>query len=355
EGRVQSIVPRARNKAHRIIEECMLCANVCAAKLVNHQDRPGLFRVHEPPTPEKLTALEEFLDGFGIRFKAGDNVQPADYQQIVRQLQGQKNGHVLQMALLRSMNQAVYQIENKGHFGLGYDEYTHFTSPIRRYPDLLTHRLIKSEIYSAIDEKHTLRLGRKRKTDFYPYSLAQMLELGEFTSFAERRADSAVYEVLEYLKCDYISDRVGDIFSGVVTGVAKFGLFVQLDDIYVEGLIHVSTLVGDYYHYDQGTQVLSGERTGTTYGMGDVVEAQIVRVNVDERKVDFELVSHTSLGTRKTGQKKKRAKPKANAAGKPQPKSVSKSQPKSQSKASSAQSADTKPKPKSSGRRRRRR
>ncbi len=304
EGKVQSIQPRARNKAHRIIEECMLCANVCAANLVEAQKRPGLFRVHEPPEQEKLAALEEFLQLFGIRFKASENVQPSDYQQVVRQLQGQKNGSVLQMALLRSMNQAVYQTENKGHFGLGYDAYTHFTSPIRRYPDLLTHRLIKSEVYSATDERHTLRLGRKRKTDFYPYDLAQMIELGERTSFAERRADSAVYEVLDYLKCDYISDRVGDIFSGVVTGVAKFGLFVELDDIYVEGLVHVSSLVGDYYHYDQGTQVLTGERSGTMYGMGDVVEAQIVRVNVDERKVDFELVSHTPL-IRKTARKKK--------------------------------------------------
>lgn len=283
----------------------MLCANVCAAKLVEAQKRPGLFRVHEPPEQEKLVALEEFLQGFGIRFKAGDNVQARDYQDVVRQLQSQKGGNVLQMALLRSMNQAVYQTENKGHFGLGYDEYTHFTSPIRRYPDLLTHRLIKSEIYSATDERHTLRLGRKRKTDFYPYNQAQMIELGEITSFAERRADSAVYEVLDYLKCDYISDRVGDIFSGVVTGVAKFGLFVELDEVFVEGLVHVSTLVGDYYHYEQGSQVLAGERSGTTYGMGDIVEAQIVRVNVDERKVDFELVSHTPLATRKLARKKK--------------------------------------------------
>ena len=299
EGRVQSITPRSRNKAHRIIEECMLCANVCAARLVNFQKRPGLFRVHEPPEAEKLQALEEFLQSFGIRFKAGDDVKPADYQAVVRQLQGRKNGQVLQMALLRSMNQAVYQVENKGHFGLGYDEYTHFTSPIRRYPDLLTHRLIKSEIYSATDDKRTVRLGRKRKTDFYPYSMEQAVELGEITSFSERRADSAVYEVLEYLKCDYISDRVGDIFPGVVTGVAKFGLFVELDDIYVEGLIHVSTLVGDYYQYDQATQVLVGEKSGVQYGLGDVVEAQIVRVNVDERKVDFELVSHTPLGNRR--------------------------------------------------------
>lgn len=297
-GKVQDIVPRGRNKAHRIIEECMLCANVCTAKLVDLSDRPGLFRVHEPPEIEKLKSLESFLQQFGVRFKVGDDVQPVDLQGVSAQLSKQQNGHVLQMALLRSMNQAVYQPENKGHFGLAYDAYTHFTSPIRRYPDLLTHRLLKAAIASG--ERHTLRLGPKPKTKNkdYPYDMAQIVELGELTSFTERRADTAVYEVLEYLKCDYISDRVGDVLPGVVTGVAKFGLFVELTGIYVEGLVHVSSLLGDYYRFDQESQTLSGERTGEVYGMGDLVEAQIVRVNVDERKIDFELVSHQSIGNR---------------------------------------------------------
>ena len=297
-GKVKDIVPRGRNKAHRIIEECMLCANVCTAMLVDLQDRPSLFRVHEPPAIEKLKTLESFLSQFGIHFKVGEDVQPVDLQGISAQLQKQQNGHVLQMALLRSMNQAVYQPENKGHFGLAYDAYAHFTSPIRRYPDLLTHRLLKAAI--ASEEKHTLKLGpkSKKKNQDYPYDMAQVVELGEQTSFTERRADSAVYEVLEYLKCDYISDRVGDVLPGVVTGVAKFGLFVELTGIYVEGLVHVSSLMGDYYRFDQETQTLSGERTGEVYGMGDVVEAQIVRVNVDERKIDFELVSHNSIGNR---------------------------------------------------------
>ncbi len=296
QGAVTSIVPRGRNKAHRIIEECMLCANVCAANMLDLANRPVLFRVHEPPEVEKLKALENFLRQFGIRYHASEDPHPGDFQGVTGQLQKLKNGHVLQMSILRAMNQAVYQPENKGHFGLAYDAYAHFTSPIRRYPDLLIHRAIKAAI--AKGDKHTLRLGRKPKGDPYPYDMAQVVELGELTSFAERRADAAVYEVLEYLKCDYISDRVGDVLPGVVTGVAKFGLFVELTDIFVEGLVHVSSLLGDYYRYDQETQTLSGERTGEVYGMGDVVEAQIVRVNVDERKIDFELVSHTPLGNR---------------------------------------------------------
>lgn len=298
-GRVTDIVPRGRNKAHRIIEECMLCANVCAAKLIGLQERPGLFRVHEPPELEKLRSLESFLQQFGIRFKVGDDVHPAELQSVSAQLQKQQNGHVLQMALLRSMNQAVYQPENKGHFGLAYDQYAHFTSPIRRYPDLLVHRLLKAAINS--DDRHTLRLGAKSRQKLYPYDMAQVVELGEQTSYTERRADTAVYEVLEYLKCDYISDRVGYVLPGVVTSVAKFGLFVELTDIYVEGLVHVSSLLGDYYRFDQETQTLRGERTGEVYGLGDLVEAQIVRVNVDERKIDFELVAHTALGNRSRG------------------------------------------------------
>lgn len=306
QGTVTDIVPRGRNKAHRIIEECMLLANVCAAKLLDLGERPGLFRVHEAPEVEKLKSLENFLRQFGIRFVASDDPHPSDFQGATQALQKLKNGHVLQMAVLRAMNQAVYQPENKGHFGLAFDAYAHFTSPIRRYPDLLMHRAIKAAI--AKGDKHTLRLGRKPAGNPYPYDMAQIVELGELTSFAERRADGAVYEVLEYLKCDYINDRVGDVLPGVVTGVAKFGLFVELSDIFVEGLVHVSSLLGDYYRYDQETQTLSGERTGEVYGMGDVVEAQIVRVNVDERKIDFELVSHTPLGNRSRPKRGKQAK-----------------------------------------------
>lgn len=295
EGNVSSISPRSRNTAHRIIEECMLCANVCAARFITRHKKPGLFRVHEPPDAEKTEYLREFLSGFGIVLGGGDIPTPQDYQAVIDRLRSKKNGHVLQVALLRSMNQAVYQPDNKGHFGLNYTEYTHFTSPIRRYPDLLVHRLIKSVIHSRIKSTAVQRTGKPSAITFYPYEMEEVLMLGDRCSFTERRADQAVYDVLEWIKCNYVSGRVGDILEGVVTGVAKFGFFVELSDLFVEGLVHVSTLSGDYYAYDQGSQTLVGERSRTTYGMGDVVSVQIARVNVDERKVDFELISHTPL------------------------------------------------------------
>jgi len=336
DGSVQSIRPRSRNTAHKVIEECMLCANVSAARFVGQQEKPGLFRVHEPPKEEKIAHLVEFLDRFDIKLSFEDTVRPADYQNVVQQLRDRKNGHVLQMALLRSMNQAVYQVENKGHFGLGYPEYTHFTSPIRRYPDLLTHRFIKSVIHSDIKTKAVARLDKKDKRNFYPYSLEQMLAFGEQTSFTERRADSAVYEVLEWVKCDYVSDRVGDILDGVVTGVAKFGFFVELADIFVEGLVHISSLSGDYFRFDQGAQCLTGEKSNRSYGLGDMVQVQVARVNVDERKVDFELVSHSPLVEGKRARKdvgKKAKNRKKPSSSKPSSKELStKAQPKRKQK-----------------------
>jgi len=293
----------------------MLCANVCAARFITKHKKPGLYRVHEAPDSEKVDFLAEFLARFGIGLQYENSVKPADYQRVADQLRARKNGRVLQMSLLRSMNQAVYQMQNEGHFGLGYPEYTHFTSPIRRYPDLLTHRLIKSVIHGRTPSKVAPRLGKASKQVFYPYEAEQMLELGAHTSFTERRADAAVYEVLEWIKCDYISDRVGDILEGVITAVTRFGFFVELNDIFVEGLVHISTLVGDYFHYDQSTQCLVGERTQMVYGMGDSVQVQISRVNVDERKFDFELVYHSPLVTRRKIRKKptKRSKSKARA------------------------------------------
>ena len=316
DGRVEKISPRSRNTAHKVIEECMLCANVCAARFIGKHGKPGLFRVHEPPREEKVEYLRDFLSRFAIKLSANEEITPADYQEVVQQLRDRENGHVLQMALLRSMNQAVYQVQNEGHFGLGYSEYTHFTSPIRRYPDLLTHRYIKSIIHSEGENKLVARTGKPSKRNYYPYSMEQVLAFGEDTSFAERRANSAVYEVLEWIKCDYVSDRVGDVVEGVITGTAKFGFFVELSDVFVEGLVHVSALSGDYFHYDQGAQCLVGEKSGRVYGLGDLVEVQVVKVNVDERKVDFELISHRPLVDRKN-LKSKKLPDKANTKRKP--------------------------------------
>ncbi len=370
-GSVSSIAPRSRNIAHRIIEECMLCANVCAAQFIVKHGKPGLFRVHEPPTAEKVELLRGFLGRFNVLMEDSENPTTLDYQQVIAQLREKKNSHVLQMALLRSMNQAVYQPENKGHFGLGYKEYAHFTSPIRRYPDLLMHRLIKSVIHGPTLSDWILRFGKPAKASYYPYEALEVLALGEHTSLVERRADAAVYEVLEWIKCDYMSDRVGDIHDGVITGVAKFGFFVELVDVFVEGLVHVSTLAGDYYQFDQQSQTLVGERTGVTYGMGDTVSVQVARVNVTERKMDFELISHEPLISRrkphknvakggagpksKTGTKsgvkrdgkprsKAKPKPKAKAQANHQPKPKAKSKPKVKAQASDQLKSQAKPK-----------
>ncbi len=302
-GSVIRIYPRERNEAHKLIEECMLCANVSAARFMTHYEMTGLYRVHEGPDPEKVEYLREFLSRFGIELAGGATPSPADYQRVIGQLRGKKNGHVLQMALLRSLTQAVYQPDNKGHFGLNYNEYAHFTSPIRRYPDLLTHRLIKSVIHSRRSGKYVQRFGGPRK-NYYPYDDEEVAAFGEHCSFAERRADTAVYDVLEWIKCDYIRRHVGDLLDGVITGVAQFGFFVELEDIYVEGLVHVSTLPGDYFEYDRSSQCLVGRRSRRVYGLGDGVRVQVASVNVDERKIDFELITHAPLASRRTPRKK---------------------------------------------------
>ncbi len=295
DGRIERIKPIIRNTAHTIIEECMLCANVSAAKFITKQKLPGLYRVHEKPKQEKVSSLREFLVGFNINLGGGDFPEPRDYQAATNQLARLNNGHILQIALLRSMQQAMYQPENKGHFGLAYSQYAHFTSPIRRYPDLLIHRLIKSIIHSDQPCKEVRRFGKTRKMGFAPPSKATLVTQGEHLSFTERRANDAVYEVLEWIKCDYLSEHVGEDFNGVISSVTRFGIFVQLPELFVEGLVHVSSLRSDYYHYDQERQTLIGERRSQVFGMGDLVSVKVVKVDVDERKTDFELLSHSPI------------------------------------------------------------
>lgn len=305
DGSVAAIRPRSRNAAHRVIEECMLCANVSAARFIARHKKPGLYRVHDRPDMEKVEYLREFLARFGLELGGGEMPAPADFQAVIEQLRDRKNGHVLQMAVLRAMQQAVYQAENNGHFGLNYPEYTHFTSPIRRYPDLLVHRLVKSVIHSRDTSRLVERFGKPRQKPFYPYEMEEVIMMGEHCSFAERRADTAVYDVLEWIKCDYIAGHVGDVVEGVITAVTRFGFFVELVDLFVEGLIHVSTLASDYYAYDQESQCLVGERTHYVYGLGDAVTVQVARVNVEERKIDFELVTHSPLARRRVGSRRK--------------------------------------------------
>lgn len=292
ERKIDRIVPVVRNDAHRLIEECMLCANVAAADFLSSLKIPGLYRVHGKPSVEKLDALREFLDGLGLRLAGGYTPTAANYRDLLAEIEGRPDAHLIQTVLLRSMLQAVYSPDNEGHFGLAFDAYTHFTSPIRRYPDLLVHRAIRSVIRSRRSTSKVLRTEDTRpmvRKAIYPYNLDQMDELGEHCSFTERRADEAVRDVLDWLKCEYMQQHLGSRFEGVITGVTAFGLFIELSEIYVEGLLHVSALNNDYYHFDTVNHCLQGERYGMTYQLGDRVEIIVSRVNLDDRKIDFDL------------------------------------------------------------------
>ncbi len=290
--KIEKIQPTVRNDAHRLIEEAMLSANVCAARLLQKHGLVGTYRVHEGPKEEKLQNLRLFLREMGVDFTAKAKVTPADYQAALAQVAGRPDAELIQTVMLRSMNQATYTPENVGHFGLAYPAYTHFTSPIRRYPDLLVHRAIRSLIRSRRESSHVERAPDtpiQSPADF-PYMPQHMLELSEHCSVTERRADEATRDVVSWLKCEYMVDKEGQTFPGIITAVTNFGLFVALDDIFVEGLVHVSSLNSDYYHFDAVRHRLAGERTGMIFGLGDKVTVQVMRVNLDDRKIDFELV-----------------------------------------------------------------
>lgn len=292
--KIERIVPVVRNEAHKLIEECMLCANVAAADFLSSHKIPGLYRVHGKPSIEKLNNLREFLDGLGLRLDGGYTPTAANYRDLLAEIKGRSDAHLIQTVLLRSMLQAVYSPDNEGHFGLSFDAYAHFTSPIRRYPDLLVHRAIRSVIRSRRSSSKVLRTDETSpmvRKKIYPYNDDQMDELGEHCSFTERRADEAVRDVLDWLKCEYMQQHVGDHFQGVITGVTAFGLFIELSEIYVEGLLHISALSNDYYHFDAVNHSLQGERFGMSYQLGDTVEIVVTRVDLDERKIDFDLVA----------------------------------------------------------------
>ena len=273
-GKIETIVPVVRNEAHKLIEECMLAANVCAAEYLLKQKQPALYRVHEGPTPEKLTALKEFLAGSALSLDGGDNPAPADYAKLLAQIKGRPDFNLLQTVLLRSLQQAVYSPDNEGHFGLGYDAYTHFTSPIRRYPDLLIHRCIKA------------CLAGER----YRPSGATWPELGVHCSLTERRADDATRDVENWLKCYFMQDKIGEVFAGTVSGVTHFGLFVTLDGLNVDGLVHVTELGNDYFHFDPIRHAMNGERTGKSFRLADRITVKVARVDLEATKIDFVLV-----------------------------------------------------------------
>jgi len=276
-GAVSGLVATERNDAHKLIEECMILANVQAARFLLKNKLPAPYRVHAPPPESKLEPLKQFLRGQGIRVPWRDNPQPKDFEWVVEQARGRPDEHLIMAVLLRSQSLAAYQPANEGHFGLALDAYTHFTSPIRRYPDLLVHRAIH----------HLLQRAPKSQ---YPYGEGQMSELCARCSFNSRRAEEAERDVVDRLKCAYLETRIGEEFDGMVSGVTSFGLFVELDYGRISGLVHVTGLPNDYYHFDPVAHRMKGERRGRVFQLADRVRVRVIAVNLDEQKIDFELV-----------------------------------------------------------------
>ncbi len=309
-GRIEKIVPRTRNDAHKLIEEAMLAANVCSADFISQGKHVGLFRVHEGPTPEKQDILRNYLKAMGVSQTISDNPQPSEFQQIAAATKDRPEAQQIHTMLLRSMQQAIYTPMNQGHFGLAFEAYTHFTSPIRRYPDLLVHRVIKAilaqqryqlpvlptpgEAHAKLSKRLASRAKppvpgepvKKPSADTLAWQAA-----GLHCSANERRADEASRDVEAWLKCKYMREHLGEEFSGVVSSVTSFGLFVTLDAMYVEGLVHITELGGEYFRFDEARQELRGERTGIRYALGSRVQVQVSRVDLDGRRIDFRLVS----------------------------------------------------------------
>ncbi len=311
-GRIAKIVPRTRTEAHRLIEEAMLAANVCSADFILRAKHPSLYRVHEGPTPEKRNILKNYLKAMGLGLSLSEDPKPGEFQSIAQATKDRPDATQIHTMLLRSMQQAIYTPINSGHFGLAYEAYTHFTSPIRRYPDLLVHRVIKALLGQvryglklpdvqhsvgnfkrkpggAAKQQPAMKTG-KGKGQLSPQEAAAWETVGIHCSANERRADEASRDVEAWLKCMFMRERLGEEYGGTVTAATSFGLFVQLDGLYVEGLIHITELGGEYYRFDEARQELRGERTGVRYGVGARVRVQVSRVDLDSRKIDFRMV-----------------------------------------------------------------
>ncbi|MDN5841984.1 MAG: ribonuclease R [Alcaligenaceae bacterium] len=289
-GRIEKIEPYTRNDAHRLIEECMLAANTCAADFIVRNKRKALFRVHEGPTPEKLQALREYLRNLGLTLGGGDDPTTRDYADLILTARSRPDYEIIQSMCLRSMQQAIYSPEQSGHFGLAYEHYAHFTSPIRRYPDLLVHRVIRAILHSKryVPEPENTQVlagvpAAKHEQEIWD-------NLGVVLSARERRADDASRDVSAWLKCWFVREHVGEVFSGKITGVASFGVFVTLDTLYVEGMVHVSELGSDYFQYNDAMNELRGERTGMRYRLSDTMQVQVSRVDLEARRIEFRLV-----------------------------------------------------------------
>ena len=298
--KISAIEPVVRNVAHKMIEEAMLAANICAARLLEKSGLPALFRNHEAPKAEKLKSLQQFISPLGLKLDWSEKMgepTPAAFRSLTSAIANRPDREVIQTVMLRSLTQAKYEAENKGHFGLAYKAYTHFTSPIRRYPDLLVHRAIRYLIRSGEGGNQVVggpglmaRMRGVAKKHALPYTPEKMVALGEHCSITERRADEATRDVVQWLKCQYMQQHLGDEFDGVVSGVAAFGLFVQIGDLFIEGMVHVANLDSDYYHHDQVRHALVGESSGQSYALGDSVRIRIAAVNIEDRKIDLLVV-----------------------------------------------------------------
>jgi len=291
--KIKSIEPLVRHDAHRLIEMCMVAANAATAQFLVKYEMPNLLRVHDGPSVDKLLKLRSFLSEIGLTLGGGDTPTPSDYKELITKVKDRPDAHLIETVALRSMSQAQYSPEQKGHFGLALELYAHFTSPIRRYPDLLTHRAIKHII-------------KGKKPNRFDYSEADMVGFGEHCSYCNRRADEATRDVESWLKCEFMSDKVGDEFTGVVSSVTSFGLFVELDNIHIDGLIHVTALGDDYYHFDAGKHRLLGERTNRSFRLGDALNVKLVRVSLDDKKIDLALVGAET--SKKSAPKRKKRK-----------------------------------------------
>jgi ribonuclease R len=309
-GRIEKIIPRTRNDAHRLIEESMLAANVCSADYIQQGKHPGLYRSHEGPTPEKKEILRNYLKAMGVGMTISDEPKPAEFQKIAEAVKERPDSQQIHTMLLRSMQQAIYSPFNSGHFGLAYEAYTHFTSPIRRYPDLLVHRVIKAilgqthytlpvlptpgEQHEKLARRLASRVAAPNQKLKKPAATTREMQAWEAAglhcSANERRADEASRDVEAWLKCKYMREHLGEEYGGVVSAATSFGIFVTLDQLYVEGLVHITELGGEYFKFDEARQELRGERTGIRYAIGTRVRVQVSRVDLDGRRIDFRLV-----------------------------------------------------------------
>lgn len=288
--KIERISPVIRNDAHKIIEECMINANIAAAHYLLKNEMPAPYRIHDGPQGERLSDLRDFLTELGLTLGGGAEPEPRHYGEIMDKISGRPDFHLIQTVLLRSLQQAVYSIENIGHFGLALEHYAHFTSPIRRYPDLMVHRAIR----------HLIAGG---KPENFKYGAAEVQRIAEHSSMTGRRADEATRDAVAWLKCEYMLEKVGDEFEGTISAVTGFGIFVELDEVYVEGLVHVTALENDFYHFDPISHCLVGESTARVYRIGDRVRIQVANVNLDERKIDFTMVEYLSESTPYTKRK----------------------------------------------------